>query len=433
MQELLINQGINREAVEELSRIKSEPDWLRKMRLLAWSIFESSSYPSWRGIDFSAIRFDDLYILPPFEKSKEDVRSLDRLFSHGAPIAGNLLQLNSSHVEVIMDESLTDKGVVFTSLERAAIEFPEMVKRYFFTDAVKFTENKFVAMNGALWTGGMFLYIPPHTEVTEPLQFSLIADDNQGALFPHLLVVVDEGSSITLVDHSTAANGEAPAFVSGIVEIFARSSSRINYLSVQDYGSMSWNFTLKRAILSADSQILWGEIGLGSRVSRVGVEVVLREPGANAQLMGIYFGRDGQHLEYDTLQLHEAPHAKSDLLYKGALKDKARSVFHGLIRVNPGAQGTDAYQANRNLLLSNQARANSLPTLEIEANDVRCTHGATVGPIDPEQLFYLMGRGIDRQLAERLLVLGFFNQVLQHIPLEYVRERVQEHIEQQMK
>jgi Fe-S cluster assembly protein SufD len=279
----------------------------------------------------------------------------------------------------------------------------------------------------------MFLYIPPHTEVTEPLQFSLIADDNQGALFPHLLVVVDEGSSITLVDHSTAANGEAPAFVSGIVEIFARSSSRINYLSVQDYGSMSWNFTLKRAILSADSQILWAEIGLGSRVSRVGVEVVLREPGANAQLMGIYFGRDGQHLEYDTLQLHEAPHAKSDLLYKGALKDKARSVFHGLIRVNPGAQGTDAYQANRNLLLSNQARANSLPTLEIEANDVRCTHGATVGPIDPEQLFYLMGRGIDRQLAERLLVLGFFNQVLQHIPLEYVRERVQEHIEQQMK
>ena len=433
--ELLTRQGITRGAVEELSRLNDEPEWLRKMRLLAWSIYESSPVPPWKRIDLSSIHLDELTAFAPGEKPVADVAVANSIFSGDEARGGRIVQTNSVVDETLgspLDPSLSMKGVVFTSLEKAAATHPEMVRKHLFVDAVKLTENRFVAMNGALWGGGMFLYVPPFTEITSPLQYTLIAAQSGAALFPHLLIIVGEGSSLTFVDQSTTIGVDGPALASQVVEIFANPGAQVNYVSVQEFSRTAKNFALKRAILSRDSRMIWTEIGVGSKVSRVSAEAILRDPGSEVQLLGLYFGQGEQRLEYDTLQLHAAPHTKSDLLYKGALREKAHSVFNGLIRVERGAQRTDAYQANRNLLLSNTSRADSLPTLEIEANDVRCTHGATVGPIDPDQLFYLLARGIERETAEKLLVLGFYEAVLQKIPLEELREAIRNYIEREL-
>ncbi len=206
----------------------------------------------------------------------------------------------------------------------------------------------------------------------------------------------------------------------------------VRYLALQRYGAGVMHFTMQHANTRRDSLLSGFNVCLGADLSRADVTSHLEGPGAESEMLALWFGDRDQHFDHHTLQHHEAPSAKSDLLYKGVLTGSARSVFRGLIRVNPGAQLTDAYQTNRNLLLSREAHATTLPNLEIEADDVRCSHGATVGQVDESHLFYLMSRGLDRRQAERLLVFGFFHEVLSRIPAEGVRARVQESIEQKI-
>jgi Fe-S cluster assembly protein SufD len=251
---------------------------------------------------------------------------------------------------------------------------------------------------------------------------------DQLAGFYHTLVVLEEGAKATLIEDFASETGAHQALYDGVVEILLAKGAELDYVSIQDWGRNVYNFSTERAKVGEAATLHWVVGGLGSKFTKSLIEADLIGPHGTALLSGVYFADTRQQLHYDTQQNHVAPACKSDLLYKAALRDEARTVWRGNIRVFPGAQKTDAYQANRNLQLSNRSRADSIPGLEIEADDVRCTHGSTVGRLEDEPIFYLRSRGIPLREARRLVVEGFFAPVIERIPLEETRERLLEEI-----
>ncbi|HLX11913.1 MAG TPA: Fe-S cluster assembly protein SufD, partial [Bacteroidota bacterium] len=365
--------------------------------------------------------------------SSDEIDSIVNLLSSASGARGGSVVLNNGNcVRADIDQELRTKGVIFCELATALKEHESLVQKYFMSTNVQLNENKLVALHGAFWNGGTFLYVPKNMSVELPFQSFFLFDRDSASYFPHSIIVLDEGSQATFIDTHASQTLAGQALSNGAVEMFVGERANLNYVSLQEYGKNVFQYSLKRAIAKKDSNTTWCEIGLGSKVSKSNIEAVLDESGAFVTLLGMYFPTGDQQMEFDTLQVHAAPHATSDLLYKGALRDKAHSIFEGLIRVNQGAQKTNAYQANRNMLLSSQSRADSIPKLEIEANDVRCTHGATVGPINDDQLFYLMSRGLPKEEATRLLVTGFFAQVIDRVPVADIRERLLHHIETQV-
>jgi Fe-S cluster assembly protein SufD len=248
----------------------------------------------------------------------------------------------------------------------------------------------------------------------------------------HILVWLDEGAEATFVYESASPTESGQSLFNALVEIYVGANANLRFVELQTLGENVWNFTHERALVDRDASLDWIFGAVGSHLTKNFSEINLVGQGSTGKMSGFYFADRDQHLDHDTQQNHLAPHTTSDLLFKGALLDNSRSVWQGMIYVAPGAVKTDGYQANRNLVLSNKARADSIPGLEILADDVRCTHGATVGKIDAEQVFYLMARGIPRREAERLIVEGFFDQIMLRIPFEGIRNRFQESIEQKM-
>jgi Fe-S cluster assembly protein SufD len=291
--------------------------------------------------------------------------------------------------------------------------------------AVRPTDGYFAALHGALWRGGTFLYVPPNVQVERPLHAVTWARPGAHS-FTHTLVVVEAGARATLVEEfaSREGKGHAPGVHNGVVELVVNDHAQLDYVNVQDWARDAANLSTDRAILARDATLRWVVGGIGSRLTKNFIDAALSGAGATALMSGIFFGDGRQHLDYDTQQNHVAAHTTSDLLYKGALKDQAHSVWQGMIKVLPGAQQTDGYQANRNLLLQRSARADSIPGLEIEADDVRCTHGATVSQLDPDELFYVRSRGLPFEDAQRLIVQGFFAPVIARVPIASVRQRL---------
>jgi Fe-S cluster assembly protein SufD len=260
--------------------------------------------------------------------------------------------------------------------------------------------------------------------VETPLQAINSYKKGQTVDSSHTLVIVGEGSHVTFVEEFASKNCKEPGLHVGGVEIFVGAGASVRFGHIQGWAPNVWNFSVHRAYLGRDSQLKWISGLWGSRTSKVFQEVELNERGAHAEMVGLLLGRGQQHLDYETFQDHQAPDTTSDLLYKGTLTERARSVWRGMIRVAPGANGTDAYQVNNNLMLDRRARADSIPGLEIEANEVRCTHGATAGQVDAEHLFYLQSRGIPDSVAQRLIVEGFFEPVFERIGIEPVERRL---------
>jgi Fe-S cluster assembly protein SufD len=257
-----------------------------------------------------------------------------------------------------------------------------------------------------------------------PVRVSRWLSEAGRAVFSRTLIVADKGSRVSFVDEALSADFKEQSLVSSAVEVFARDGAQIQYVSLQRMGRGVFHLSQQRTLADRDATLDTLNMTFGASVARLDLNAELGGPGANSDMLGLYFGEDDQHFDHNTRQDHIAPNTKSDLLYKGALDGHARAVFRGIIRVHKGAQQTDAYQTNRNLLLSEHARADSLPNLEIEADDVKCSHGATVGELDPEHLFYLMSRGLPRAQAERLVVMGFLGEVLSRLPLGGVVEKV---------
>ena len=386
---------LTREAVERVAETTGEPGWLAERRSQAFDIFEKLDDPDPKGEEWRYV----------------DVRGFD--FSRfAAPVP----RLETPDLPA----TLAAKGVVFADFPTAARQHPELLREHFFTE-VPLDEHRFTALHGAFHSDGLLIYVPAGVEVDIPLE-AMRRVDNGGSVFPHTTIVVEEQAALTFVDRFASNEFADPALCASVVEVTAKRGAIVNYISLQEWGRTVHHFQTQRFTGHRDATVRSLAVNLGSTFARTQVESVLKGEGSFSEMLGLYFADTNQHFAQRTLQSHNAEHATSDLLYKGALKERSRSEYSGLIKVLKGAQGTDAYQANRNLVLSEEAMARSIPQLEIEANEVRCTHGATVSPVEEEHLFYLMSRGIDRVTAQRLVVFGFFGDVLDRIRVEQVRD-----------
>ncbi|HLU36516.1 MAG TPA: Fe-S cluster assembly protein SufD [Thermomicrobiales bacterium] len=428
----------SREAVEALSRSRNEPEWMLQRRLEAFDIWESLPMPSrqdeeWRRTDLRRLKLERFN---PAVQSNGKVDSVDALvggagsaeqmqFGEPEQRAGLSVARDSSTVFHDVDPSLADQGVIFTDLATAVQQHGELVQKYFMTEAVPADFGKFEALHAAMWQTGAFLYVPKGVTVSLPFRAFALAQQPGSALFTHTLVVVEEGAEAFFVDAYQSETQEEQAFNSAVVELFVADDAKLRYVQVQDWGRHVWNFMTQRAILGKDSELKSLEVTLGSKFTKNSIGSHLRGENGLAEMLGIYFGDQDQFFDHHTWQIHESPYATSDLEFKGALKEGARSVYSGLIKVEEGAQKTDAFQQNRNLILDRTARADSIPNLEIAANDVRCTHGATVAQVEPEHIFYLQARGIPRSEAQKLVVEGFFRPVIDRIPVEEIQDFLQ--------
>ena len=281
-------------------------------------------------------------------------------------------------------------------------------------------DDKFALENLARWQHGLLVHVPKGVELEKPLYVQVTS--NGGPLFWRMVVIAEEGARFSLIEDLSSVAEDTVAYTNAVVELFVHPAAKIEYVSLQNLSKETWHFGRYKAWLERDSELDWVIGGFGSKRGKVWIENDLAGEGATSRVTGAYFADGDQHLDFDTFQEHIAPNTESDFAFKGALRENATAVWRGMIRVEEGAQKTNAYQENRNLLLSDHAHADSIPGLEIMANDVRCTHGATLGKVNREELFYLMARGLSREEAERLIVRGFFQDVLDRIELEPVRE-----------
>jgi Fe-S cluster assembly protein SufD len=291
------------------------------------------------------------------------------------------------------------------------------------------TEEKFAAHNAAVWEHGLLVVVPKGIELEQPLAVRIVNSTDGGALFFRLLVIAEPESRFSLIEEYASASPELGGYTNTVTELFVEQAAKLEYVSIQNLSRDTWHFASHHARVERDAELDWVAGGFGSRRGKVWIQNDLTGQGATSRVTGAYFADGKQHLDYDTYQLHSAPNTTSDFAFKGALRDEATAVWRGMIRVEKDAQRTNAYQENRNLMLSPTTHAVPIPGLEILANDVRCTHGATVGQVDRDQLFYLMARGLPRGEAERLIVRGFFTDVLQRVELEPVREALGEALE----
>ena len=427
--------GFSREAVEALSRQKGEPAWVREARLAAWETYERLPMPTrqdeeWRRTDLRRLRLDRF---KPFAADGQHVTSLEQIEAGGDEGAvalafgtseqrgGIIVQQDRSTLFSELAPDVAAQGVIFCDLDTAVREHPELVKQYFMTEAVPTSFGKFEALHAAMWQGGAFLYVPRNVSVELPFRTFALAQEPGAALFTHSLVVLEENAEAFFVDAYRSETQTDAAFASAVVELILRQNAKLRYVQLQDWGRHVWNFMTERSVLGRDAELKSLQVTLGSKFTKNSIGAHLRGENALAEMLGIFFGDGDQFFDHHTWQLHESPYATSDLEFKGALKERARSIYSGLIKVYEGAQRTDAYQQNRNLVLSREARADTIPNLEIGANDVRCTHGATVSQVEEEHLFYLESRGIPRSEAQKLIVEGFFRPVIDRIPVEEIQ------------
>ncbi len=425
---------ISRAAVESIAERTGEPAWMRERRLEAWRLYESLPLPEpkseeWRRTDISGLRLDALRVVAdgPGPAVAGLPMPIAGAVADPEERAGLLAQRNGSTLQSTLDDAARAQGVLFMDLDRAAREAPDLVRENFLSIA-RPDELKFRALHTALRRGGTFLYVPPGVEVALPLVSTTWVDAPGAGVFPHTLLVAAAGSKVTLIDLFGSPDFDRQTVVAGAAELIVQDGAQVRYVAFQDWGAKVWEFGLVRAHLGRDAALSSLVVAFGGSLIKTDVESKLQGPGAHSEMLGLYFGDGTQHFDFHTLQEHLAPHTLSDLLYKGAVKDQARTVFAGLIRVHPGAQKTNAFQSNRNLILNSGAKSDSIPKLEIMANDLRCTHGSATSRINDEHLFYLMSRGLTRRQAVQMVVDGFFAEVLDRVPLARLGERMQQEI-----
>jgi Fe-S cluster assembly protein SufD len=417
--------------------IRAAGDSVASYRALAWNAFKRLSLPvtteeAWRRTDIHNLPVDKFkFALNGAFNDLPSVRE-DLLKPLTGDKHGGQIVLTPGGVTIELEEKLSRQGVIFTDLKTAEQKHPELLEKMI-GKTVNVEEGKFSALAGAFAQNGIVLYVPKGVIVEEPLHSVLWGPGADLAHTSHILVLVDDGASVTYV-HESASPDEtgSNSMHAGIVEIQVMQEASLKFVELQSWGRHVWNFSHERARVDRVGKLDWIFGAIGSRLTKNFSELDLAGEGAQGRMSGFYFTDGKQHLDHDTQQNHLAQHTTSDLLFKGALKGKSRSVWQGMIYVAPGAQKTDGYQANRNLILSDGARADSIPGLEILADDVRCTHGATVGKLEQEPLFYLKSRGIPQAEAEKIVVEGFFDPIFQRIPFEGVRERFQQYIADKM-
>ena len=433
--------GFSRSAVMELSRLKSEPDWMLQKRLQAWDVYEQTQTPLGRRGDLGTLRtisnfkFQDLN---PFVASAQDGKlpaAIEQSMQETliSERSGLIVQYNSTVVYTQLSEELKQQGVILTDLDTAVREYPALVQQYFMTNCVPVNSNKYTALHAAFWSGGFFLYVPQGVEIEAPMLAQVFLDTPEAASFSHTLIIAEPQTNIRFVEEY---NSQIPAgqlaLLSDVVEVFAKNEARVEFSNLQDLDQNVWNITNKNALFEKDGSVTFVMADLGSKVTHETIGAGLKGHGSAGELVGIFFTDHDQRFAINTLSDHDALSTNAETLVKGVLTDASRVEFEGMIRIHPKAQQTASFLSAHALLLSNKARAEMIPGLEIAANEVSASHGATSGQIDEEQLFYLMVRGIPREEAERIIVQGFFEPVLQRIPIEALRTRLRRSIVRRM-
>jgi Fe-S cluster assembly protein SufB len=427
-----IDKGLSEEIVRQISAQKNEPEWMLKKRLEAYEIFRSKPMPNFGG-DMSGINFEDIhYYLKPSEKPRrnwEEVpdeikKTFDRL---GIPeaerkyLAGVGAQFESEMVYHNLHETLAKKGVIFEGTDAALQKYPEFFEQYFGT-IIPARDNKFAALNTAVWSGGSFIYVPKGVHVELPLQAYFRINAEFMGQFERTLIIADEGSSVHYVEGCTAPTYSSSSLHSAVVEIIVKKGARVQYSTIQNWSNNVYNLVTKRARAEADATMFWLDCNLGSKLTMKYPAVYLMGRGAKAEILSVAYAGKGQHQDAGAKVIHAAPDTSSTINSKSLSKDGGRSTYRGLVQVYPGMTGVKSRVVCDALLLDDHSRSDTYPTMDIAEADTAIAHEATVAKISEDQLFYLMSRGFSEQEAAAMIVNGFIDPIVKVLPMEYALE-----------
>jgi Fe-S cluster assembly protein SufD len=407
------------------------PDWYRELQARAWEEFEAEPIPArnnelWRFSSVKNLALDDYSAGGNYSGDPEAVTD-SREFPDPA---GRIVFANEALITAeILDPGLERVGVVFTTLQEALERHPERLREHFMAQSARLGSSKFAALHKSAVQSGTFLLVPRGVEIHRPFEVFHLVQGDRAALFPHTLIIAEDNSAVTFLEHFVSANPEDRGFACGVNDLVLKPGSKLNYVSVQEWSKNFVSIQVNSTVAAKDAAALNLAVNFGGKYSRLESMSRMIDRGARSDMLAISVAKDAQEFDQRTLQDHLKPDTTSDLLYKNVLSDQARTIFSGLIKVEPGAHRTDAYQKVRNLLLSDEAEANSMPGLEILADDVRCTHGATAGQVEPEELFYLKSRGINDVAAKRLIARGFLNEVVDRLPQKELSQYLHQQIE----
>ncbi|TWT75815.1 FeS cluster assembly protein SufB [Posidoniimonas polymericola] len=425
----LTSQGYDQAAFDALLASLDEPAWMTDRRRDAFEAFANAPWPSSKDEEW--MRTDiRLFKLDQFAKPDDAAAAPcdPGLLTHGVDLGGHVQSVDGNLVSEDLSAELAAKGVLFGGMQRMLAEHGDKLRPSIERDIVCPKYDRFAMLNAAFWTCGSVLYVPKGVSVEQPLHMLSVLGAEKSADLSRTLVVLEEGAEATLLAETASASTDAAGLHCGAIELIVGPNAKLRYVNLQNWNNKVWHFAHQKAVVGKQGQLQWTIGALGAKLAKVNQHVALEGSDAEAQVNGAMFTQGRQHLTYNTHQHHEASYCRSDLLYKTALQDKSRTVWRGMIKVDKPAQRTDAYQRNDNLMLSEHCRADSIPGLEIEADDVRCTHGSTSGRVDESQIFYAMTRGYTRQEAVRMIVSGFFQQIFDRITIQSVRDALGEAI-----
>ncbi|HWC06012.1 MAG TPA: Fe-S cluster assembly protein SufB [Gemmatimonadota bacterium] len=425
-------KGLSKRVVEQISAMKEEPDWMRKFRLKALEIYERKPVPTW-GADLSGLNMDEIYFyVKPSEgegrswdEVPEDIkRTFDRL---GIPeaerksLAGVGAQYESEMVYHKIKDELADQGVIFDSIEDGLKNHPDLFRQYFAT-VIPPHDNKYAALNSAVWSGGSFIYVPPGVEVDIPLQAYFRVNSEKLGQFERTLIIADEGAKLHYIEGCTAPTYSTDSFHSGVIEIVVNRGANVRYTTIQNWSNNMYNLVTQRARVGEDARMAWLDGNLGSKVTMKYPSCFLMERGASGEIMSIAYAGAGQHQDAGGKMIHAAPYTTSEIVSKSISKGGGRSSYRGLVKVEKGAHHASSNVECDALLLDEKARTDTYPYIEIDENDASIGHEATVSKIGDEQLFYLMQRGLGEDEARTMVVRGFIEPISKNLPLEYAVE-----------
>ena len=422
-------KGLDESVVRQISKIKGEPAWMTEFRLKSYKIFLEKKMPTW-GADLSRIKFDNIYYyLKPTEtqaKSWDDLPSeiKDTYDKIGVPeaekkfLAGVSAQYESEVVYESISKELSKQGVIFCDMDTGLRKYPKIVKEYFGT-LIPPHDNKFAALNSAVWSGGSFVYVPKGVHVKLPLQAYFRINAERFGQFERTLIIAEEGSSVHYIEGCTAPIYTTDSLHSAVVEIFVKKGARVRYTTVQNWSKNVYNLVTKRARADENAIMEWIDCNLGSQVTMKYPSVYLFGDGARGEGLSIAFAGKDQHQDAGAKMLHFAPNTSSRIVSKSISKEGGRTSYRGLVSVHPNAKNSSVYVSCDALILDEASRSDTYPYMKIKENDVEIQHEATVEKLGDEKLFYLMSRGLKKSDAESALVLGFMEPVTREIPLEY--------------
>ncbi len=425
-------KGLNEEGVRTISMMKGEPQWMLDYRLKAYEHFLERPMPNW-GADLGDINFDDIYYyIKPSERQEDDWDDVpsyikDTFDKLGIPqaeqkfLSGVAAQYESEVVYHNIKKELEDKGVVFLGMDDGLKQYPELVKEYFGT-VIPYNDNKFAALNTAVWSGGSFIYVPPGVHVDMPLQAYFRINAKNVGQFERTLIIVDEGAYVHYVEGCTAPIYSSNSLHSAVVEIFVKKGGRCRYTTIQNWSNNVYNLVTKRAVAEENATMEWVDGNLGSKVTMKYPAVYLMGEGAHGEVLSIAFAGTGQHQDAGGKVVHVAPNTTSRIISKSISKGGGRSSYRGLLKVHKGARNSKSNVVCDALLLDEHSRSDTYPYIEIDDQEVTIGHEASVSKVGEEQLFYLMSRGINEEMANTLIVNGFIEPLVKELPMEYAIE-----------